>query len=321
LNNISSNHIINNLFGIGLYESSENNISHNVFSNNYQVEGFLSFNTWDAGYPSGGNLWSDFTGEDLYSGPNQNIDGIDRICDTPYVIDEDNLDRYPLMPKISTTIFCVISSEAIVGNSVNISGAIEPVIIEKNVTLTYIKPDGSSLTRNITLGLDGSFYDSIIPIESGYWGVKASWEGDPTYRDSTSDSVEFTVVEPTPTGNLEFILQDKDDNRISGVTVFSTSQPSGKNALSGTSLNEGTVIFKEVELGNYAFEVTKSGYFAATGIVSSKIGETTIITVTLEKEVPSVPTRPHEVSEEEAISVTQPKPWYIEYWYIFPITS
>jgi len=47
-----------------------------------------SINTWDDGYPSGGNYWSDCTFED------QNSDG---ICDAPYVIDENNQDNYPLM--------------------------------------------------------------------------------------------------------------------------------------------------------------------------------------------------------------------------------
>jgi hypothetical protein len=45
-------------------------------------------NSWDAGYPSGGNYWSD------YSGVDSNLDG---IGDTPYVIDSSNVDHYPLV--------------------------------------------------------------------------------------------------------------------------------------------------------------------------------------------------------------------------------
>jgi hypothetical protein len=45
-------------------------------------------NTWDDGYPSGGNYWSDYNGYD------SDHDG---IGDTPYFIDENNTDHYPLM--------------------------------------------------------------------------------------------------------------------------------------------------------------------------------------------------------------------------------
>jgi hypothetical protein len=45
-------------------------------------------NVWDDGYPSGGNYWSDYSGIDVNG---------DKIGDTPYVIDVDNQDNYPLM--------------------------------------------------------------------------------------------------------------------------------------------------------------------------------------------------------------------------------
>jgi hypothetical protein len=54
-------------------------------------------NVWDDGYPSGGNYWSDYKGIDVKSGPNQDQPRSDGIGDTPYVIDANNQDRYPLM--------------------------------------------------------------------------------------------------------------------------------------------------------------------------------------------------------------------------------
>jgi len=45
-------------------------------------------NVWDDGYPSGGNYWSDYTGVDANS---------DGIGDTPYILDAQNVDNYPLM--------------------------------------------------------------------------------------------------------------------------------------------------------------------------------------------------------------------------------
>jgi parallel beta-helix repeat protein len=101
--NFSNNTIINNViwhngYGIWMDNSDGNTIYHNNFINNkQQVRIDWGNNTFDDGYPSGGNYWSDRTGGDLYGGPYQNETGSDGIGDTPYVIDASNIDRYPLM--------------------------------------------------------------------------------------------------------------------------------------------------------------------------------------------------------------------------------
>jgi parallel beta-helix repeat protein len=87
----------NDWYGIILSQSNGSIIYHNNFLNN-RVSGSPAYdNTWDDGYPSGGNYWSDYTGSDLYGGLYQNETGSDGIGDTPYVIDENNRDHYPLM--------------------------------------------------------------------------------------------------------------------------------------------------------------------------------------------------------------------------------
>jgi len=74
--------------------SSNNTFFHNnLINNTIQATGAPEYaNTWDDGYPSGGNYWSDYKGVDA------NGDG---IGDTPYVIDENNVDGFPLMAPIS----------------------------------------------------------------------------------------------------------------------------------------------------------------------------------------------------------------------------
>ena len=99
-NRIVGNTIVNNWNAIFLTYSNYNRIYHNDFINNkinVPIGAIKEENTWDDGYPSGGNYWSDYTGVDLFSGPYQNETGSDGIVDTPYVIDENNQDNYPLM--------------------------------------------------------------------------------------------------------------------------------------------------------------------------------------------------------------------------------
>jgi rhodanese-related sulfurtransferase len=77
---------------------SGNLIYHNNFSNNtYRASTNVASGLWDNGYPSGGNYWSDYNGTDLFSGPYQNLAGGDGLGDTPYTIDANNVDHYPLI--------------------------------------------------------------------------------------------------------------------------------------------------------------------------------------------------------------------------------
>lgn len=90
-NKIIENNIYYNRVGLLLSESSNNLIYHNNFINNTQ-QTYITVpnysNTWDSGYPSGGNYWSDYTGNDADR---------DGIGDVPYNIGEGNVDRYPLI--------------------------------------------------------------------------------------------------------------------------------------------------------------------------------------------------------------------------------
>jgi len=87
---IGNNITASESWGVGLDSSSGNCLYHNnIINNTNQVVSGLSANVWDAGYSSGGNYWSDYTGTD------NNQDG---IGDTPYLISYSNdADHYPLM--------------------------------------------------------------------------------------------------------------------------------------------------------------------------------------------------------------------------------
>jgi parallel beta-helix repeat protein len=126
---IKGNNVTNNSpFGIWLWSSSNNFIYHNNFINNTnQVSSSQSNNTWDNGYPSGGNYWSNYIGVDNYSGPYQNETGSDGIGDSPYVIDVYNKDNYPILTRgpwihdIAILNITLSATEAYAGQTVQIS--------------------------------------------------------------------------------------------------------------------------------------------------------------------------------------------------------
>ncbi|NWG10796.1 right-handed parallel beta-helix repeat-containing protein [Candidatus Bathyarchaeota archaeon] len=88
---------MNNYHGIQLRYSPNNTICNNNFVNNtIQAYIYPSLeNTWDNGYPFGGNFWSDHDLTDEYGGVNQNVTGSDGVSDAPYFVDVNNVDEYP----------------------------------------------------------------------------------------------------------------------------------------------------------------------------------------------------------------------------------
>ena len=190
-NIISENDITNNLWGVELESSFNNRIYHNnLINNTLQVNGY-SINVWDDGYPSGGNYWSDYAGVDLFVGRFQNETGSDGIGDTPYIIDTDNQDHYPLInpwipgypiayfthtprfPLVSEIVTFnasdsydydgdIISYEWNFGDG-NITIVAEPIIVHVytaqgvySVNLTVTDNEGfrRSITRSIAVGTD-----------------------------------------------------------------------------------------------------------------------------------------------------------------------
>jgi len=100
---IIGNSITEHNYGLTLIQSDDNIIHHNNFVNNTRQVYEWSWdnpwvpcstnNTWDDGYPSGGNYWSDY--RERYPAATEIDDS--GIWNTPYVLDEDNQDNYPLM--------------------------------------------------------------------------------------------------------------------------------------------------------------------------------------------------------------------------------
>lgn len=86
--------------GIGLQFTSDALVyRNNVINNTKQAEVAVGAgNAWDNGYPTGGNFWSDYSGEDRCSGVDQDIcPDPDDLGDTSHRFEFGGIDRYPLM--------------------------------------------------------------------------------------------------------------------------------------------------------------------------------------------------------------------------------
>jgi len=106
----------------------------------------VSANIWDDGFPSGGNYWSDYIGVDLYGGLSQNETGSDGIGDTPYIIDANNQDNYPLIKPYGGPydigITDITLSRTVVGEGLN---------TRVNVSLKLINYGIKTETFNVTV--------------------------------------------------------------------------------------------------------------------------------------------------------------------------
>jgi parallel beta-helix repeat protein len=143
---ISRNTIASNGIGILLNSSSGNKIFHNNFVSNTLQSSVVtpeSFNTWDNGYPSGGNYWSDASNIDTKNGPNQDRLGSDGIADLPYEVGTENVDRYPLA---STWAARVVNLDTLVGYRTIQEAADSPETSVGNTLLVH----------------EGVFYENVV---------------------------------------------------------------------------------------------------------------------------------------------------------------
>lgn len=143
---VTGNTLENNGYGLYIIGAKNNTVIHNSFINNSngQASAQNLTNTWDDGYPSGGNFWSDYNGTDTFSGTYQNVSGSDGIGDTAYVTAAGNVtDRYPLIGMFSTF------------NVSLLNGQVDNVDVISNFTV-------SNLTLAIWLS---SPYDGLQPGE------------------------------------------------------------------------------------------------------------------------------------------------------------
>ena len=102
--------------------------------------------------------------------------------------------------KKSTTLTCDVSPREVhLGLNVTVSGGLYPHL-EVPVTLTFIRPDGTSFQRSTWTSIgsweSAPYSYTFTPDMEGVWRVYASWPGNDEYYGDTTDMVNFTVLPP-----------------------------------------------------------------------------------------------------------------------------
>lgn len=164
-NTIISNKVWLNNLGIWLGESSGNTIYHNGFIDNNQqfgVDPIGYANGWDDGYPYGGNYWSDYT----VRYPDADVMEGSSIWNTPYVMDADNQDPYPLVfPRITG----IDPSLPIAGSGKQLISLLgEGFVPDSKVTLA-VGSDIRHIPNDRTLFISPNRIEIIAGLTEGLW--------------------------------------------------------------------------------------------------------------------------------------------------------
>ncbi|MEM2293157.1 MAG: NosD domain-containing protein, partial [Nitrososphaerota archaeon] len=260
-NSISGNNIIANnwsgILGILLRSSSNNRFYHNNFINNtWQVDSDGSPNVWDDGYSSGGNYWSDYTGVDVKRGPGQDLPGSDGIGDTPYVIDANNIDRYPLMNPYGAsqlpTYSLIIMTTA--GGTTNPAPG------------TYTYAAGTELNVTATPNTGYSFAHWLLDGQKRTENpITVLMDANHTLIAHFVDDIKPEIGEPSQNPPPENVQPYQDVT----VTVIVTDYGSGvKNVTLWYNLNNGTtwITLNMTELAANTYQATIPGYGNCTWI-------------------------------------------------------
>jgi len=299
-NSVYENTVISGSW-IGTYGNSGNSIYHNNFLSDIEGVWLLSaVNVWDLDYPSGGNYWSDYNGTDMYRGQYQNETGSDGIGDTPYVLDVNNVDRYPLMnPYSSFTPLSVTISpssvtlgmgqsklfEATVAGGMlaytykwYLNGAKVPDAVFSNWAFTATSGGSFTVYAEVTDGLSAKATSNIATVTVtaraivfAQTGVGSDFGG----ALLTIDGINYTV-QGLPVSFWWDIGSSHSFSFTSPLVVggkqYLWSSTSGLSTLQGGSLivaESGSII------GNYI--VQKQITFAQTGVGSDFVGTVLII--------------------------------------------
>ena len=107
----------------------------------------------------------------------------------------------PAFALDGSSITCEVSKPQIfIGESITVTGAINPPHAGVEVILKYTNPEGTPFIRTATSTGNGNYNDTTTPSSDGLWSVQASWSGDTDNQGNVSAQVKFltsTINEAT----------------------------------------------------------------------------------------------------------------------------
>ena len=217
--------------------STSNTAYHNNFVDNAkQVKSDMnSHASWSNGYPSGGNYWSDYTGNDTKKGPNQDMLGQDGIGDTPKFIDGYNTDTYPLSPSTQPShdigIFNPQQWKTVVfqgyplctyGSIINYGNNDENISIISYANSAPFDSKNSTLqartwnATGFTFGWNTTGLLTYVPYSLSFYAVRVAGETDTSDNNFTGGWVIVTRV-----GDLNY------DNKCDGLDIVRVARAYG----------------------------------------------------------------------------------------------
>ncbi len=146
-------------------------------------------NLWNKSYPVGGNYWSDYSGDDHFSGPGQDVGGSDGFGDDPYGIDGDSFDHYPRMVPVPATI--------------------------RPVALFDAAPVPGDTINPISFDASSSYHPDPTKSITGYrWDFQGDGIFDTGYLPGPVTSHQYSAV-----GNYTVILEVVDQDGMTNITT------------------------------------------------------------------------------------------------------
>ena len=160
------------------------------------------------------------TGDKLsYFGTGSNCWSSPTLCEGRMYIGNHDWNVYCLVdasfPIISTSIVANLSKDTIdrtKAESVAVTGQINPGIVNAPITVTFVKPDGTTVDLAVTANEEGAFNASYTPDTVGNWTITAWYSGaeypSHAYTHAYSAHLHLKVVEtqqPTPPPPEEYV--------------------------------------------------------------------------------------------------------------------